>query len=133
LRWSYLRPRPGAALPDSGHVLATEETIDYVRSTDGMRFWAYNTLLNGGYARPDRPPAEAYEHRGTTRRLAVLGEVASDLGVSRNQVVLAWLMSAGVEPIVGVTRPSQVTEAMAARDVKLRPEHLNRLNDSALA
>ncbi len=133
LRWSYLRPRPGATLPDAGHVLATEETFDYVRSTDGMRLWAYNTLLNGSYARPDRPPAEAYEHLGTTRRVAVLDEVAADLGVSRNQVVLAWLMSAGVEPIVGVTQPSQITEAMAARDVKLNPEHLARLDDSALA
>jgi aryl-alcohol dehydrogenase-like predicted oxidoreductase len=133
LRWSYLRPRPAATLPDSGHVLATEETFDYVRSTDGMRLWAYNTLLNGSYARTDRPLAPAYDHPGTTRRLAALDEVAADAGVSRNQVVLAWLMAAGVEPIVGVTRSSQVTEAMAARDVKLSPEHLSKLNDSALS
>jgi aryl-alcohol dehydrogenase-like predicted oxidoreductase len=133
LRWSYLRPRPGVTLPDAGHVLATEETVDYVRSTDGMRLWAYNTLLNGSYARTDRPLADAYEHAGTTRRLAVLDEVAAELGVSRNQVVLAWLLAAGVEPIVGVTQPSQVAEAMAARDIKLTPSLLGRLDDSALA
>jgi aryl-alcohol dehydrogenase-like predicted oxidoreductase len=133
LRWSYLRPRPGAPLPDSGHVLATEETLDYVRSTEGMRLWAHNTLLNGSYARADRPIAQAYEHAGTTRRLAVLDEVATELGASRNQVVLAWLLAGGIEPIVGVTRSSQVAEAMAARDLKLTPETVARLDDSALA
>lgn len=133
LRWSYLRPRPGAPLPDAGHVLASEETLDYVSSTDGMRFWAYNTLLNGGYARTDRPPAPAYDHPGTTRRLAALSEVAAELGVTRNQVVLAWLLAAGVEPIVGVTRPSQLTEAMAARDLTLGPDHRARLDDAALS
>lgn len=133
LRWSYLQPRPGVTLPDSGHVLATDETLDYVRSTDGMRFWAYNTLLNGSYARHDRPLAEAYDHPGTTRRLAALDAVATDLGVTRNQVVLAWLLAGDVEPIVGVTQPSQVAEAMAARDLELTPEHLARLSDSALA
>jgi aryl-alcohol dehydrogenase-like predicted oxidoreductase len=132
LRWSYLQPRPGATLPDTGHRLATAETLDYVQSTEGMRFWAYNTLLNGSYARTDRPFAAAYDHVGTTRRLAALDEVTADLGVSRNQVVLAWLLADGIEPIVGVTEPAQVAEAMAARDVKLSADHLAKLNDSAL-
>jgi aryl-alcohol dehydrogenase-like predicted oxidoreductase len=130
LRWSYLWPRPGAVLPDSGHRHASLESLDYVRSTDGLDLWAYNTLLNGGYARADRPLAEAYDHPGTARRLAALDEVAGEWGATRNQVVLAWLCGAAtpIWPIVGVTTPEQITEAMAARQLRLTPAQRERLD-----
>jgi aryl-alcohol dehydrogenase-like predicted oxidoreductase len=130
MRWSYLQPRPGAALPESGHRHASAETLDYVGSTDGLDLWVYNTLLNGSYARADRPLAEAYDHPGTVRRLAALDEVAGELSVTRNQVVLAWLCGSAtpVSPIVGVTRPEHITEAMAARNLRLTPEQKARLD-----
>jgi aryl-alcohol dehydrogenase-like predicted oxidoreductase len=133
LRWSYLLPRPGAALPDTGHRHASAETFDYLASTDGLELWAYNTLLNGAYTRADRPLAEAYDHPGNARRLAALDAVAGELGVTRNQVVLAWLCGAAtpVSPIVGVTTPAQVSEAMAAQHLRLTPDqraHLDAAN-----
>jgi aryl-alcohol dehydrogenase-like predicted oxidoreductase len=133
LRWSYLWPRPGAALPDTGHRHASPETFDYVGSTDGLDLWVYNTLLNGSYARADRPLPEAYDHPGTVRRLAALDAVAAELGVTRNQVVLAWLCGAATpaSPIVGVTTADQITEAMAARRLRLTAEqraHLDAAN-----
>lgn len=45
LRYSYLRPRPGVRLPEDGHVHATEETLDYVRSEENLTLWAYTALL----------------------------------------------------------------------------------------
>ena len=130
LRWSYLWPRPGAALPETGHRHASAETLDYVGSTDNMELWVYNTLLNGSYARADRPLADAYDHPGTTRRLAALNAVATELGATRNQVVLAWMCGATtpVSPIVGVTTPDQITEAMAAQHLTLTPEQRARLD-----
>ena len=50
-----------------------------------------------------------------------VGEVARARGVSRAQVALAWLAGhpAVTAPIVGVTRPAHLTEAIAAGDLTL--------------
>ncbi|MEU4561946.1 aldo/keto reductase [Actinoplanes sp. NPDC023936] len=133
LRWSYLQPLPGVALPQSGHVHATAETFDYLRSHDDVSLWAYNTLLDGGYTRADRPLPDAYDHPGTARRLTVLDEVAAETGATRNQVVLSWLAGGPLPilPIVGVTTAAQVAEAMGARDVVLTAEQRARLDRAA--
>ncbi|GAA0499216.1 oxidoreductase [Paractinoplanes deccanensis] len=129
LRHSYVQPRPGAALESWSHRQVFPETLDYAR-TCGLDLWAYSTLINGGYGRADRPLEEAYDHPGTTRRLGVLAEVADELGATRNQVVLAWLLGGdpAVWPIVGASTPGRLDEVMAARDLKLDPELRRRLD-----
>jgi aryl-alcohol dehydrogenase-like predicted oxidoreductase len=44
-------------------------------------------------------------------------------------VALAWLLSSpgGVAPILGATRPEQITEAAAAVEITLTPEEIHRL------
>jgi aryl-alcohol dehydrogenase-like predicted oxidoreductase len=128
LRHSYVQPRPGAELPDAGHQLASPEALDYVRSEE-LLFWAYTSLLNGALTRSDRPLPEAYDHPCTTRRLAILGDVADELGVTRNQVVLAWLRGGNppIAPIVGVSTLAQLDEALD--EVTLSDEQLRRLDD----
>jgi aryl-alcohol dehydrogenase-like predicted oxidoreductase len=128
LRHSYVQPRPGAPI-DAGHQLASPEILDYVRGEDDLALWVYTPLVNGSYTRPDRPLPEAYDHPGTTRRLAVLADVAGEIGATRNQVVLAWLLGGNpaVAPIVGVSTQEQLDEAMAARDVELTDEQRRRL------
>lgn len=129
LRHTYLQPVPFAPLPDGGHVVASPDALDYAR-TEGLPFWAYNTLLTGSYARPDRPLPEPYMHTDTDRRLAALDRVAVSAGATRNQVVLAWLLggSPAVTPIVGVSSVAQLDEVMAARDLHLDAEALDVLN-----
>ncbi len=135
LRHSYLRPRPGAPVHGQDHPFGwvTDETLDYVRTDSELTLWAYTALLNGSYTRPDRPLAEAYEHVGNTRRLAALGRVAEELGVSRNQVVLAWLTGGepAVTPIVGVSTPEQLDEAIAGVRLELPAEHRRLLDETA--
>ncbi|MDF5753298.1 aldo/keto reductase [Spongiactinospora sp. TRM90649] len=131
LRYSYLRPRPGV-VPDTTHRLASSETLDYVREEPDLTLWAYTTLLGGAYTRPDdRPMQEIYHHPGTTRRLAVLGETARELGASPNQVVLAWLMGGepSVVPIVGVSSMAQLDEALGAADLRLDDKIRARLDE----
>ncbi|WP_219462241.1 aldo/keto reductase [Nonomuraea rhizosphaerae] len=127
-RHTYLRPRPLTRLPESGHRLATDELLDYVRDEPDMTLWAYNTLMFGAYTRADRAIPDAYDHPGTTRRLAVLREVAGELGATPNQVVLAWLMADGVVPIVGVSTTAQLEEAIGAADVRLDEELRARMD-----
>jgi len=133
LRHSYLQPRPGAVLPDGGHMLATTEALDYVATEPGMMMWAYNPLLGGSYTRADRPLHQIYDHPGTQSRVAALAEVADEIGVTRNQVVLSWLLggSPRIMPIVGVSAAQHVDEALAAADVVLTTDQRRRLDDPA--
>ncbi|WP_412742756.1 aldo/keto reductase [Krasilnikovia sp. MM14-A1004] len=130
LRYSYVQPRPGALLAATSHRLAMPETLDYVRADPTLDLWAYSTLMNGGYGRADRPLEEAYEHPGTTRRLAVLAETARESGVTRNQVVLAWLLGGdpAIWPIVGASTLDRLDEVMDAGDLKLDPALRARLD-----
>jgi aryl-alcohol dehydrogenase-like predicted oxidoreductase len=128
LRYSYVQPRPSAALVSRSHRLVFPETLDYVRDDPALDLWAYSALMSGGYVRADRPFEEAYDHPGTARRMAALAEVAAELGVTRNQVVLAWLLGGdpGVSPIVGATTVERVDEMLDV--VKLEPGLRTRLD-----
>lgn len=128
LRWSYVRPRPGAELPDGGHVYADEQALDYVRSNPDLVMWGYTPLVNGAFVRADRPLPEPYDHPGTTRRLAALAELADELGATRNQVVLAWMRGGdpAVLPIVGVSTVEQLDEALD--EIVLTPAQRERLD-----
>ncbi|MEV4757907.1 aldo/keto reductase [Micromonospora sp. NPDC049559] len=134
LRHSYVSPRPGAPVPDQSHRFGwvTDDVLDYVSSDGELVLWAYTPLLNGAYTRDDRPLPEAYDHPGTARRLAMLAEVADELGVTRNQVVLAWLTGGvpAVTPIVGVSGVAQLEEALAGAALVL-PEALRARLDAA--
>jgi aryl-alcohol dehydrogenase-like predicted oxidoreductase len=132
LRHSYLQPRPGAR-PDPSHRLVNQDVLDYVRGDRELALWAYTALINGAYTRADRPLPEAYDHPGTTRRLAVLAEVAAELGVSPNQVVLAWLRGGDppATPIVGVSTAAQLDEACAGAALTLTTEQRRRLDAPA--
>ncbi|MFG3342112.1 aldo/keto reductase [Glycomyces sp. NPDC048151] len=132
-RYSYLKPRPGAVLPEGGHVHAAETDLDFAAGTDGMAVLAYSSLLSGAYQNAAKPLGEHYAHPGTDARLAALDEVAAATGATRNQVVLAWLAAhdAPVVPLVGVSSVAQLEEAVAGFDVKLDPGQLERLDAAA--
>ena len=129
LNATYLRVRPGTR-PDSvihPFGVLSEEQLDHAHATR-MEVWAYSPLLTGVYDNPDKPLGEVYEHEGNSRRNAALDEVAADLGTARNLVVLAWLTSHGIRPILGGSKLSQLDAALDAVARPLSPEHLARLD-----
>jgi aryl-alcohol dehydrogenase-like predicted oxidoreductase len=132
---SYVQPRPFAPIDGQDHRfgVATDEALDYATCNPELWLWAYSPLMRGSYTRPDRPFPEAYDHPGTTRRLAVLGEVAEEIGASRNQVVLAWLAGGrpAITPIVGVSRPEQLDEAIEGVSIELTDDQRRRLDETA--
>jgi aryl-alcohol dehydrogenase-like predicted oxidoreductase len=129
LRHSLVQPRPLTPVAEGGHRMLAAEDLDLARS-EGLAVWAYSTLLWGSYVRADKPLPPTYDHPGTTRVLAVLDDVARELSATPNQVVLAWLMRQGIDPIVGVSRVEQIEEALAARRVRLGDEHLARFAEA---
>ncbi|WP_149552333.1 aldo/keto reductase [Streptomyces marokkonensis] len=125
LRHSLVQPRPLTPLAESGHRLVTAEDVDLARSEE-LLVWSYTSLMWGSYVRADKPLPQTYDHPGTARVLAALDDMANELSSTRNQVVLAWLMRQGINPIVGASRVEQIEEALAARRVRVSDDHLAR-------
>jgi len=63
-------------------------------------------------------------------RVRQLGGIASELGVSTGQLSLAWLLhQPGVTSVItGATRPTHVTDNVAAAALKLAPEVCDRIS-----
>ena len=116
LTTSYVEPRPGAQVPGKDHRFGfvSDETVDYLDTHPEMDLWVYSPLVQGSFDRADRPFPDAYDHAGTTERLAALTRVAEARGVPRSQVVLAWLLGRGWHPIVGVSSVEQLDSALAS-------------------
>jgi aryl-alcohol dehydrogenase-like predicted oxidoreductase len=122
---SYLLP-----WPDPGQVnLVTEELIDYAAGED-LTLLAYSPLLKGVYARPGEAPMPGYDHPTNRTRLAVLREVAAELGATPTQVVLAWLIQGQppIIPVVGASTVAQLDELLGAVDLHLESDVRERLD-----
>ncbi|MBB3045013.1 MULTISPECIES: aldo/keto reductase [Nocardioides] len=120
LTTSYVEPRPGAPVPGKDHRFGfvTDETVDYLDGHPEIELWVYSPLVQGSYDRADRPFPEAYDHPGTTERLAALTARAEELGVPRSRLVLAWMLERGWRPIVGVSTVEQLDSALAAASIR---------------
>ncbi|MFB6839679.1 aldo/keto reductase [Streptomyces sp. NPDC056361] len=127
-RYTYLRPRPGAEFGVNPH--ASEELLDYLGTRPELSFVAYTTQLTGAYTDPRKEIPEQYRHEGSGRRLAVLAEVAKELGLTANQVVLAWALGGGlpVLPVVGASSVGQLDESLDAVGVRLDDAVRRRLD-----
>ena len=119
-RHSYVRPNPGRRFDPQ--VVVTDEMLDYCRNR-GMSLVAYSALLGGAYTRRDRVFPEQYLGPDTDGRLAVLNRVATELGATACQVVLAWMLHSqpAVIPIVAAGSVAQMTDNLGALEVMLTP------------
>ena len=126
-RHTYLRPRQGA---DFGpQICINDDVKSYCRSRN-IALIGYSTLLQGAYTRPDRAVPLQYAGPDSDARLAVLKSVAEELGVTLNQVAIAWLLQSdpAVLPIIAGSRPEQVRENLAALDIRLSGEQMQQLD-----
>jgi aryl-alcohol dehydrogenase-like predicted oxidoreductase len=128
---SYLRRRAGLS-----HVsIVDDEQLDYLRAHDDLTLVAYSPILKGIYDDPAKRQGhwamEPYEGPDAAARIAVLTELAAEVGVTPNQLVLAWLLHQDAPtmiPLIGPRTLDQFDAALPALDVKLTAEQLARLD-----
>jgi aryl-alcohol dehydrogenase-like predicted oxidoreductase len=132
---TYFRGRTdqgGLRSKDGTMGVTNGDLLSYLRAEPGLTLVAYSPLLSGSYVRADKPLDELYEHAGTRKRQAALGEVVKDTGATANQVVLSWLMGGAVPiiPLVGASSVAQIDETLASVDLELTAEQRQRLDDA---
>ncbi|MBI1258219.1 MAG: aldo/keto reductase [Chloroflexi bacterium] len=128
-RYTYLPLRHGGDI--GRQVMTNEDLLDYCRSTD-MTLLAYSVLLAGAYTRSDRPVPEAFADAESGQRLALLSQVAQELGATANQVVLCWAMqsSPAILPLIAASSEAQLDENLGALDLRLSDDQMQRLNQA---
>ena len=115
--------------------------LDYCKE-NGIDFWAYMVLeqgaLSGKY--DTRHPLPAGSQRGETynpmlsqieKLVTVMRGIGEKYGVSPAQVALAWAIAKGTTPIIGVTKVSQVQDAVKAMRISLTAEEINQMETAA--
>ncbi|GHH78896.1 aldo/keto reductase [Promicromonospora soli] len=126
--YSYLQPRPGTLTGNHRFGWLSDDLVD-LAAVEGLDVWAYTPLLSGAYDNPAKPIPEVFDHPGSTQRLAVLDDVAAQVGASRGQVVLAWLTARGIRPMLGGSKVNQLDAAVAALALEVPAELLERMNE----
>lgn len=128
---SYLRRRAGLRTPS----IVDDEQLDYLATHEDLTLVAYSPLVKGIYddaaRRHGHYAMEPYDGPDAEARIAVLTEVAAEVGVTPNQLVLAWLLhqtSPGVIPLIGPRTLEQYDAAVPALDVKLTGDQVARLD-----
>jgi aryl-alcohol dehydrogenase-like predicted oxidoreductase len=126
-RYTYVRPRHGADFGPQRFL--SEEVKDFAKH-HGIGLVAYSILLQGTYTRADRPLPAQFAGVDSDERVRMLKAVAAELGVSPNQVVIAWMRqsSPSVLPIIAGSRTEQLQENIEALAISLTEDQMHRLN-----
>lgn len=115
--------------------------LDYCKEHE-MEFFAYMTLeqgaLSGKY--DTKHPLPKGSMRGATynpqlaqieKLMVVIRKCAAAHDVSPAQIPVAWAIAKGTTPILGVTAPEQVADAVKAANVILTAEEMAELEQTA--
>ncbi|HEV3142716.1 MAG TPA: aldo/keto reductase [Gemmataceae bacterium] len=116
--------------------LCRDEGIGLIPWSPLARGFLAGNRRREGYGETSRAKTDEYAHKlyydesdfGVVERV---GEVARQRGVPNAQVALAWVMQQpGVTaPIIGVSKPHHITDALAALELKLSGEEMKALEE----
>jgi aryl-alcohol dehydrogenase-like predicted oxidoreductase len=126
-RHTYLRPRVDADF--AFQTSCNDDLLEYCRERK-FPLIAYSPLVGGAYIRDDKPMPAQYDHADSDARKAVLKQVAEELQVGANQVVLAWMISNGILPVTGASTHEQMSASLDAAEIVLSEGQLERLDQA---
>jgi aryl-alcohol dehydrogenase-like predicted oxidoreductase len=142
---------PIAALQSEYSLLQREPEAEILPACRelGIAYVAYSPLsrglLTGRFGGPDdlspddwRRQVPRFQGGNIERNLEVVGRlagIADDLGTDLASLSLAWLLALGedIVPLVGTSRSDRIDEILAALQVELGPDALQRIDDAAPA
>lgn len=115
--------------------------LDYCKEND-ITFFSYMVLeqgaLSGKY--DTSHPLPAGSQRGETYNpllpqiealISAMKAMSEKHGVGVPQIAMAWAIAKGTTPIIGVTKPQHVTDAVMAAQVRLSAEEVQELENIA--
>jgi aryl-alcohol dehydrogenase-like predicted oxidoreductase len=109
------------------------ETTDYNwHATTGLLVCAYSSTANGYFATGGVKGAKGWTNPTTLARLRVGQRLASELGVSVNQIALAYLLHLPfpVVPLLGTANVEHLADALAAERLALSADQVRELRDA---
>jgi aryl-alcohol dehydrogenase-like predicted oxidoreductase len=125
-RYTYLRPRYGA---DFGPQIFLNEDLKNYAQFEGIALIGYSVLLRGAYTRSERELPQQFAGPDSDDRLRALKAVATEVGCSPNQVLIAWMRQSkpAVLPIIAGSRLEQLGENIAALELSLSDDQMHHL------
>jgi aryl-alcohol dehydrogenase-like predicted oxidoreductase len=128
-RHTFLRPEPEARFANGNQIVLDNDLL-HLAAEEGISILAYSVLLGGSYTRTDRS-REGYMTAVNEARLVRLRDMARDMKISPNTLVIAWMLNSTppVLPLVAASTPEQLEENLAAALVRLTPEQMALLNE----
>lgn len=126
------------AVPTWG--IGADPTVRYVADEDipplhrmGLAVAPYSSTANG-YFGSHGSKGPAFQSEANLARLVRAESHAVQLGVTPNQIALAWLFNQPlpVVPIIGTKNAEHLEDAMGATAIHLSPEQLRRLRDGEI-
>lgn len=134
-RFTYLRPRHGASF--GPQLFINDDLIDFCIANQ-LALVAHSVLLQGAYTRSDRSIPAQFAGPDSDSRLEVLNDIAKELGVSPNQIIISWMLqreypilpiiSAGSQKEELAIAKEQLAENIAALEIELTEEQMKQLN-----
>lgn len=126
-RHTYLEP--GLRSNFGTQLLLTPEIEEYCQ-IQNLTIMAYSPLLGGAYVNSDKPIPVQYQSAANDFRMKNLRQLAKELQMSPNAVVLCWMMQnlPSIIPMVTGSSPVQLKENMEALTFTLNNKQLAFLN-----
>ncbi len=126
---TYLEPLLRTSF--GNQVILTPEMEKFC-AVKNIRIIAYSPLLGGVYTKTDNELPIQYQNSGSAPKLRILNQIAGELQVSANAVVLAWMIqhSPSVIPLVSGSSLNQIKENLQVLKFKLSKQQLDRLNQT---
>ena len=126
-RHTYLEP--GLRANFGTQILLSPETIQYCKKQN-ITIMAYSPLLGGVYVKSDKVLPVQYQSASNDFRMKNLKQLAEELNVSPNGVVLRWMMQSSLKviPLVTGSSVTQLKENMEALNFILNKDQIALLN-----
>ena len=127
--WNLAQRNPGTIYDPTMRVMTDEDVAWHHKSL--LPVMCYNGSAGGWFDSAGQGP---YDNPVSRARLARCLELGRTLNATAGQVALAWLIAQPfpVFPIIGTSKSSRLTEALAASRLRLSPEQVQWLQGSPL-